>query len=259
MKYFLIALIIFIIAMVLGVSLMYGVSDGKSDLGLIVAGIIFIGVPILILGLIIWAMKDTYKSFKKGKSEVSFTNWILNIIPFRPISTLIRQVYPDEQVRSQRLCFDGIIGFLSSGKTPVNAGYKLNLPFPAFLVETNSSYYIDRRLQQIVNNILLILVVYFLGPFLMKSIGFDDPESMFKLLFYVVSFVAGMQISFALFWQVSRIDVIKKSWLSGEQKGNHLIQLSGKRPKGSQLSLSTDKFVNMGGITLPFKQVFFVI
>jgi hypothetical protein len=255
MKLLLIAIGIFLLVMILFVGLMISIANNQIDFPLFVIYLISFGVPILIIFFTVLAIKDTYKSFRKNKNKISFKSWLFNLIPFRPIDSLIKQVYPNEQVISKIICFDGIVNLVKTGKTPINFGYALNMVFPAFLIETDKGFYIDRRLQEVLKSIALPVIGYGIALFVFH--GSDHEQTLVKIFLYPIIFGTTILFLMALFWQVSRVDVIKKSWLSNIEKTKYKIILSGVIPTGAPLSLSTDKFVNTGSISLPFKQIFF--
>lgn len=207
---------------------------------IIMSVVIFIGVPIFFTTK---AIKDAIKKFKSKESiTITFKDWLYNFIPFRPIEVLIRQVYPDDQLISKKLCFE----------------LKL-FPVPASLIETNNNYFIDRRLQSLVNAVLIGISLYFFGPFLLNKFSGIDDLSTIKFVINMILILMVPITLFQLFWQVHNVEVVKKSWLTASSNSGHLLFLYGKS-KIARLSLSTDKFVNEEGqISLPFKKYFLAV
>lgn len=207
---------------------------------IIMSVVIFIGVPIFFTTK---AIKDAMEKFKSKKARtITLKDWLYNFIPFRPIATLIKQVYPDDRLISKKLCFELRV-----------------FPFPAFLIETNNNYFVDRRLQNLVNAILIGASLYFFGPFLLSKFSGVNDLSTIKFIINMILIIMIPATLFQLFWQVHNIEVIKKSWLTSTVNSGHLLFLYGKS-KIAQLSLSTDKFVNEEGqISLPFKKYFLVV
>lgn len=174
-------------------------------------------------------------------NPITLKEWLYNLIPFRPITVLIKQVYPDDQIVSRKIGVEAKL-----------------FPVPVSIIETNNNFFIDRRLADFINSILFGLIIYFLGPVLIsKFFGAKNPSSVQFMINLIVIVMIPMAL-FQLIWQVKNIEVIKKSWLTSHILSNHLLFLYG-RSKIAKLSLSTDKFVSEEGqISLPFKKNFFV-
>ncbi len=198
------------------------------------------------------------RSFKSQNTK----QWLYNLRPFRPINTLIQQAYPNEKaIISKKIVFDSFITVSKIGNLPFMFSYKINFPIPALLIETDKSYYVDRRLQQLLNNLivgpLLVLGIYFImGVF---NVGTEFRDRLVSLFVFAIFLLASLEVFYSLFAQVNKVEVIKKEWISSEKKGKHLVILSGTIPKNSQLTLSKDAFINSGRISNHFKQVFYNI
>lgn len=267
MKVLLVAILGFILLMVVFVGLMTTTANFASYdeviRNLIEITLIIGFLAIFILPIIFFtyrALRDTHKSFQSERSSLTFREWLSNLIPFRPIKTLISQVYPNEKIIQKKICFDGFADLVKLGRLPVGFGYEVNFPFPAFLIETNASYYIDRRLQQILNGTLGSLFFYWLTSLWAdNSIEANDIERVKALFLFAVIVSSAILILPSLFWQVGRIKVIRKSWLRDENKKGRSLVLTGTIPSNSQITLSTDKFVNTGSINIPFKHAFYLI
>ena len=210
------------------------ISTEAAEIGMVIG---FLGVFILpIFVFLSTAFKDAYKTFNSHKlGTITFQDWLYNLIPFSPIKSLIKQVYPEDQFISSRICFE------------VN-------PLPVFLIETNNNFYMDRRLQNFLNKIIIMVVLYFFGVALLSSFtGITD----LSLITTIVNTILVVMIPVTLFhliWQVNNIEVVKKSWLTSAVTSGHVIFLYGKS-RTAKLTLSTDKFANsQGSISLPFKK-----
>lgn len=217
-----------------------GVSVDQAGLGVILG---FFGVfiaPIFVFAYV--ALRDANKSFKSQKpGSITFRDWLYNLIPFRPINKLIKQVFPEDQIVSKKVGLEAVL-----------------FPVPIFIVETNNNYFIDRRLQNFINPILIGLFLYLFGPVLLGKLSGVKDVSIVEFVIAMIIILMVPVTLFHLFWQVNNIEVIKKSWLTAIPNTGHLLFLYGKS-KIARLSLSTDKFVNQEGeISLPFKKTFWV-
>lgn len=201
---------------------------------------------------------NKYKLSKKSKTgELILNHWLYNLRPFRPISTLINQVYPDERVISKRYCFDtAIVRLRGAGPLSIVPSINVNYPFPATLVETDKSYYVDRRLQDLLNFSLIFLIVFIIFTI------FKRPLNSFSALYtFIFTFMILMIFKFIpiLFWQVTEIRPIRKSWLTkNEQKGRRLT-LSGTIPADAPFYLPATKLFNTIGVAGSFKWVFILL
>lgn len=181
-----------------------------------------------------------------GIRKLTLHDKLYDLIPFRPIAQLIKQIYPDQKIIKQNFCFNGVTNIAVMGKTRTGLDFKINFPFPATLVETNNSYYIDRRLQQFINVLFWGILLHFALPFIgTKNIQAYLPFGIVILLLI------------DLFWQVTQIEIIRKIWIEDSTNRNHIVKLSGTIPENQPRRLTNQ--IRTIYSSIRFKYLFYIL
>ena len=146
---------------------------------------------------------------------------------------------------------------MKAGKVPVGFGYTYHFPLPARVIETDKSYYVDRRLQMVLNTSLFLLIAYLVVIFLLSSnvvVTLGD-----YITIAIIGFFIGMAILvYPLFFQMREVKVYRKDWLTESDKNGKKLFLTGKVPIGSYATLDHDTFLNTGSISFPFKAFLYI-
>lgn len=233
------------------------------------------GIPVstilLVVGILLFILVTPFvikqhtrfqgsKEFNELGNKQSIIN---NFTPFYSATALIRQNYPNEHILSKRFCFSWDIGLVKAGSIPIAPFLGLNtiLPFPAILIETDDSYYIDWRLRNLVRFILMVLIL--IGGYLfinnLYSVTSIPSEQTRKdiIIFSIIGI--GWFVGMVLLQSVN-IEVIRKSWLSKTAKSGWILTLSGTVPNNAKITLSSNLGFQTGKVaSISFRRTFYLL
>lgn len=179
---------------------------------------------------------------------------------FKNIDLLIDEKFPDDKIIDTSKVF-----FLSSlsikvKKIPFAFDFRLPLPLPSVLIETNNRYIVDERASSILNsgilgNVLSSSIFYYLIFFL-----FHPNQVYLSSVIYLLIVLGVINLVLDLIFIKSFVHVIDKRWIKiNEKKGNKFL-FQGVIPENSFFTLYDKKIgaTSYTGITnIPFKYTFF--